>query len=264
MICRLTKIREFDAMGGPGKPVKGSDGFMRTQTRAGRYVIATIEKHVSSDRYGFWSGLPWGTPMRLSAKNITEVKARGKWIPLTSVNAKWGTGARTQDKVTETIRDYYKQLGYHGSFPDKWVFNDFGHNSIKYFVDTNHNWRKDGKEAVIGDFVHTTPGNEAQTFLGDTVKLDHSHGCIHLMPGDMDNLTGSGYAQPGTSLEVHPYTDLHIPTDTTRDPARPGFEIHFFPGVDKMVIYQSEAMASVNDSTTNKRPASRDTLHRNH
>lgn len=251
MICRLTKIREFSAMGGPAKPVMGSDKNMRSPTRAGRYVIALIERHVSADRYGFYSALPWGTPMRLTKTGVTEVQVKGKWIPLTSVNQKWGAGVNQQATITSLIRDYYTKLGFKG-FPNKWVFNDFGHNTIKYFKDINNNWRRDGKEQILGDFIHTTPWNEAETAQGEPVRLGHSHGCIHIMPLDLDTLIGSGYAKPGNSIEVHPYDDLTIPAVTTRDPARPGFEVHFFPGLDKLVIYKSETVPAAGiDSTSN-------------
>ncbi len=239
MSYKLTKIRETDAVGGPGKSVKGGDGFMMTPTQSGRFVIQVIEKHVSQGRYSYWSGVPWGTEMRL-IKNVTEVKTGNTWKPLTSVNPAWGNFKNSQDGLSDYIRNRFHQLGYSGTFPDKWVFNDFGHIAVKYFKDLNNNGRMDGREAIMGDFIHTTPGDEYLTSINQTPVLHGSHGCIHVKPKDIDTLIYLGYVKRGNIIEVHDYTEQYIPSVLMRQHARPGYEVHFFPGIEKIVIYKVE------------------------
>jgi len=237
MPFKLTKIKEVDAMGGPDAPVKGGDGFSMTPTRVGRYVIQIIEKHVSQNRYGYWSGVPWGTPMRLN-KNITEVKMNNIWKPLTAVNIHWGKYQHAQSEVTKTILERYRDLNYVGVFPDKWVFSDFGHVAVKYFKDLNHNGRFDGKESIMGDFIHTTPDDEARTARKEAFTLQGSHGCIHVKPNDIDALITAGYIKKGNNIEVHEYSERTISLSLTRDRAKQGYEVHFYPGIHKIVIYR--------------------------
>ncbi|WP_316833839.1 hypothetical protein [Pedobacter nutrimenti] len=237
---KLIKINEYDAHGGPSKEVLGHDGHMQTSTRSGRYVIGAIEKHVSHGKYQFWSGIAWGTEMRVT-NEIIMVKHGGKWIRLSAVNDQWGRYKGFEKQLTDLIKRSYNT--YYGKLivPDRWVFNDFGHISVKYYADNNHNWKMDGKEGFLGDFIHTTPGDEANTYLSNRVILSESHGCIHVKPLDIDTMIGNGYIKKGNSIEVHNYNEKNVAGNLLRNIARPGFEVHFYPGVYKIAVYRVTA-----------------------
>lgn len=235
----LIKINQYDAHGGPSNQKLGGDGQMQTSTREGRYVINSIGKHVSYGKYAYWSGVAWGTEMRLTGE-ITMIKNNGVWIRLSDVNPQWGKYKDNQKYLTGIIKQRYLEDYGLSSFPDRWVFNDFGHTSVKYFKDTNHNWRMDGKEQIMGDFIHTTPPDERLTSIkkADQISLSESHGCIHVKPLDIDTMIGNGYLKKGNTIEVHNYAEKTIPVNLTRSIARPPFEVHFYPGIFKIAIYR--------------------------
>lgn len=240
----LTKITEVPIQGGP-KQTNTGEKYPATPTRVGRYIINYVGKHISPGRYQKWSGIPWGTPLRLSNKNVAEVFLRGSWQNLTSVNGEWFMYQNKQDKVVLEILKYYNTsvasgglLGYpKGKFPDKWVFNDFGHITVKYFKDLNNNGIKDKNEPMMSDFIHTTPDNEAETALGKNVELYDSHGCIHIKPNDIDDLIARHFIQKGRIIEVHGYNEIMAPTRIERSAAKPPYEIHVFPGAFKLAVY---------------------------
>jgi hypothetical protein len=85
------------------------------------------------------------------------------------------------------------------------VFNDFGANAVRYFVDLNKNRKLDGREHLSGEMIHTTPENEAQDAKKETVTLAPSHGCIHVKPSDREALLKAGAFARGTDLVIHKY-----------------------------------------------------------
>lgn len=86
--------------------------------------------------------------MRLNA-GVVELNWKGAWRRLTTFK-KWDAHTGNQAGITNEITQYYKSLGYRDSFPDKWVFNDFGHISIKYFEDRNGDRKLSKGESVMG------------------------------------------------------------------------------------------------------------------
>jgi len=79
--------------------------------------------------------------------------------------------------------------------------------AVRYFVDKNRNKRLDGGETLLGEMIHTTPEYEGQTERGVPVKLDASHGCIHVAPVDRDKLHTAGAFARGTDLIIHDYKE---------------------------------------------------------
>lgn len=235
---KLLKFKEYDAHGGPSNLKMGSDGHEQTSTSTGRFVINSIEKHVSYGKYAMWSGIAWGTDVKISG-NIVMVKHLGKWNNLTDVNAQWGRYKNNQKEVTAEVINYQRRLYPNNPIPTKWFFNDFGHISVKYFKDLNKDRKLNGKEYIMGDFMHTTPSDEADTSLGKPVRLAESHGCIHLKPNDIDEMIGNGYLKKGATVEVHPYTEKLASSTITRDLANQKYETHFYPGIYKIVIYKA-------------------------
>ena len=87
--------------------------------------------------------------------------------------------------------------------PDVWVFNDFGPIAINYFRDSNRNRKRDAGERIMGEMIHTTPDNEAQTDQGKPVGLYSSHGCIHVRPADITRLLRRDAFTVGELVVVH-------------------------------------------------------------
>ena len=233
----LSKVTEYSAHGGPLQEVMGDDKQPKSQTTPGRFIIHSISKHVSYGKYAAWSGVAWGTPIKRTG-DTTEVEINGKWIKLTSVNASWSQYKDQQEMVTKWIQDRYTELYKTNTFPVKWVFNDFGHISVKYFKDLNNNRKLDGKERILGDFIHTTPDDEALTVMKKPIELAESHGCIHVRPHDIDTLITTGYLKVGNVIEVHPYSDALIQDTLWRNSFISRFEVHFFPKLFKLVVYK--------------------------
>ena len=234
----LLKIKEFDAHGGPVNVKMGGDGHSQTSTTVGRFVIKSIEKHVSYGKYAAWSGIAWGTEVKITG-DIVMVKYNGVWKKLTDVNAQWGQYKNDQKGVTNAVLKYQRELYPNSPIPTKWLFNDFGHVSVKYFKDVNLDRKMNGKEYVMGDFIHTTPTDEAATARRKIFQLGESHGCIHVKPNDIDTMIGNGYLKKGNTVEVHPYTKKAIDSSLKRNAAGLPFEVHFYPGLYKIAIYKS-------------------------
>jgi hypothetical protein len=190
-----TKSR-FVAFGGP--PTMGTDSRMPEQpTTPGTYVIHSAKPY-HTPTWAF-SKIAWGTPLRDMPKE-SDV-----WYQLPS--GKWGSVKRdTRISRADLIR-LYKYLYGWSRVPDKWVFNDFGPIAIRWFKDLNGNNELDGNERLSGQMFHTTPKNEAQQALGQTVELESSHGCIHIKPADRDTLFSLGAFDPKTKFVVHGYDE---------------------------------------------------------
>lgn len=119
--------------------------------------------------------------------------------------------------------------------PDKWLFNDFGHQTCYFFKDVNKKFRLDKKEHIHSEFIHTTPTNEAETAKGEHVLLEYSHGCIHIKPKDIDDMIAKNYLKKGNLLIVHSY-DRAAPIDPVQSGRNP-FEVHFYPRASQILIF---------------------------
>ena len=261
IINSLIKIKEYDAHGGPPVKTMGQDGHEMTQTTSGRFIIAAIEKHISYGKYAFWSGVPWGAGLKF-INNVTyvDVNNKGLWQKLSTYRPIWLKSYQTEAAISDAIFKYWTIIGftkYAGSniplygmqIPNRWLFNDFGHISVKYFKDNNHNGILDKNESILGDFIHTIPTNEAVSFYNSTrqanqsgfvVELPGSHGCIHVKPVDINTMIGSGYLKKGQGMVVHAYSEKVMPATLKPDRySKKGYEAHFFPGLFKIAIYKS-------------------------
>ncbi|MEO3405636.1 hypothetical protein AAFN85_17120 [Mucilaginibacter sp. CAU 1740] len=256
----LIKIKEFDAHGGPSTKKTGMDGHEMTPTRSGRYVVGAVEKHISYGKYAYWSGVPWGAGLKfIGDVTYVDVNNNGHWQKLSTYRPIWLNYYKTEMAIKNAIKVTWLQLKvahYSGSevllydtdLPEKWLFNDFGHVSVKYFVDRNHDGIMNRGETFMGDFIHTTPHDEAITSYNRRataaqprfqVNLAESHGCVHVKPADVDVMIGSGYIKKGQSIVVHAYSDKSMmPTIKADRYTRPGFEVHFFPGLFKIAVYK--------------------------
>jgi hypothetical protein len=259
----LTFVKDYDARGGPANKKMGYDGYEKTPTTTGRFVIGAIEKHISKDKYAFWSSIPWGSGLKY-INNVVYVNTynRGHWTKLSTYQPRWLKAHKTELGIIAAIKQEWDKirtgkfngseiLYYKAALPDTWMFNEFGHISVKYFKDVNHDGVqnvRDKRENLLGDFIHTTPGNEALAYYNSRVEsplpqfrvnLHESHGCIHVRPTDIDVMIGTGYLKRGQSVVVHAYNDNRVYTTLKADRyTRPGFEVHFFPEICKLVVYK--------------------------
>jgi hypothetical protein len=216
----------YDAVGGPKTPRKGEDGLPMGQTDAGKYVVARCTRAIAEKNYSYWSRVPWGTPLD-GQRGIIKVFLNGKWQPL----------SKFTPATKKEILDYHEELYGSRIIPNKWVFNDFGHMACYYFEDLNKNLKKDGKEKIKKELIHTTPDREAQTAMDEDFVLDlsdESHGCIHVKPKDIDEMIDKGYLKAGNRLIIHRYNETAPigPVGIGKSP----FEVHFFPGSLKILV----------------------------
>jgi len=191
------------------------------RTKPGRYVIHSYGSYVTNS----WpmAKIRWGTPLKV------EGTGNDKYVLYQT-----GTTHRSWKRVDSIIsvgtylglQGYFRMMygddGHydhdHDGIPDKWVFNEFGPKAVRYFKDLNDDGVLDGNEQLMGDMIHTTPQNEAQYALDledpekkkkktSSVKLDDSHGCVHISPRDRDRLHGAGAFDKGTIFIVHGYNE---------------------------------------------------------
>jgi len=179
-------------------------GMRPRLTTPGGYVISGWGPY-RTDTWKY-SRIRWGTPLRIDLTGQYVLFETGnqsdRWKRVDSV---------IPGMTRASITDFFRELwGYDRSrdtdgdgVPDTWVFNDFGPVAINYFRDPNRNRKLDKGERIMGEMIHTTPVNEAQTSHGEAVTMEFSHGCIHVRPVDLGRLIGQGAVKAGNLLFVH-------------------------------------------------------------
>jgi hypothetical protein len=230
MATKFAIVAEFAAEGGPVSTGVDANGNRLGPTNKGKYVIARCGKHSNSRLYKTWSTLPWGTPLREHNGDV-EYKSDGSWKSLTDLwkKLKVVPAAFTSADTKRDVQARHDELYGTQVVPTTWVFNDFGHMTCYYFKDLDGDRKLDkGTEKISSEFIHTTPDNEAQDALSQTIVLDKSHGCVHVKPDDIDTMMAKGYLAKGNTVVVHTYTD--IPPIQPVENGRKPFQVHFYPG----------------------------------
>jgi hypothetical protein len=222
-------VTSYDAVGGPETSSMGDDGFEMGPTDAGRYRVAYCGRH-SSKRYRGWSTFRWGSAVKEEGGKVF-VMHEGKWTDIE------GYGL-DRKQVTEYSRVLYGV----DKVPKKWVFNDFGHMTCYLYKDLDDNAKMDGKEKIHGEFIHTTPVDEANTRLGLAVQLGISHGCVHVKPGDIDEMIKRGFLAKNNLVIVHRYTETRVPFGRPRNSHSAPYELHFYPGLLKLWVVGVEKL----------------------
>jgi hypothetical protein len=220
----LTIVAVYDAEGGPQIAHDDGYGRMKEPTESGEYVIVGSWKHVSTRQWAF-SRIEWGSPLR-EQNGIVEVSVSGIWHPLTQY---------CQVTKAEIVSWYNLNYGKN-ELPKTWVLNDFGHITCFIAKDLNHDgkWNKDS-EKIHHQFFHTTPEDEAASFMGKEVPLGESHGCIHVKPHDIDEMITKDYMKQGNMVYIHDYNTNPL-GPTTPEQAHSPYSLHFFPGINKLFI----------------------------
>lgn len=213
-----------EAWGGPAhkRPRIEPERMAAEPTEAGEFVIGGFDTYTTNSWP--WSKIPWGTPIRPSrihAGKIEYKSSSGTWRPLTISFEEDVTGPgdkkRRVRKLIDAkeVRSRYKDLYHIDEFPDTWVFNDFGPVAVRYYRDRNKNRRRDANEPLEGRMIHTTPKNEAKSYLAAQhpdrvipVNLVESHGCIHIRPADLKGFRDEGAFRQGMPLIIHRYDEF--------------------------------------------------------
>jgi len=185
-------VADVEAWGGPEHTVRSPMMNMRPTT-PGNYIIYSVGPY----RTNTWplSRIRWGTRLRDTLTDVLFEEGPGQWR---SVQKKTGLSR------VDVIGEYHRLYGAY-RVPDRWVFNDFGPLAIRYFRDVNNNRKLDKNEHLMGEMLHTTPDNEAQSTGGQSIVMAASHGCIHLKPLERDKLRHLGAFDRGTPLVIHTY-----------------------------------------------------------
>jgi len=312
---QLTKIAEFPALG--GYPETEIDEEMKkdrySPTTVGVFTIRSIVAHKSGGRWQM-SVVPWGAETKIVGKNVVMVKIRGSWKKLSSL-PKWKQ-LSSEQAVFDALLDNYDELFKEGivkmmakrlgidrievlrrmgvgvlagspagrEIPDQWILNDFGHKSIKYFKDRNHDGRFNKGERLINDFMHSTPSTEVWSAFSvgtrrnlkayswarymirratgeqrevpdfnrafDNALLGHSHGCIHLFPHDIDTMIADGYLKKKGIIEIHPYDQSSKSILIVKRYRTLEHEVHFFPKDSKVIVFKSHKLPKPLTSST--------------
>ncbi|HLK91388.1 MAG TPA: hypothetical protein VKZ18_15930 [Polyangia bacterium] len=197
-------LAQVEAWGGEN-PRRGIDyGKMKPHlTTPGGYVISGWGPYVTQS-WDF-SAIRWGTPLKMDP-------TREHVLYRTDVLDKWERTESVNPKLTKAAiyRRHWDLYGYSRRYdsdgdgiPEQWVFNDFGPVAINYFCDPNRNRKHDPGEKIMGEKIHTTAENEAQTTNDERVKMEYSHACIHVRPLDLRRLLRRGAFKRGMLLFVH-------------------------------------------------------------
>jgi hypothetical protein len=199
----------FDAEGWGGatpKPGVKYDTMKPQPTTPGTYVVQDHGPYTTAT----WelSRIPWGAALKVHPDGehlLYQGGAGGGAAGWNRVDKKVPTANVAW--IKGVYKDLYGKTGIYDSngdgIPDKWVFNDFGPWAVRYFRDLNRNRKLDGAEELMGEMIHTTPENEAQTARALPVGLEPSHGCIHIKPFDRDKFLKGGAFASGNLLVVH-------------------------------------------------------------
>lgn len=199
-----------EAWGGtPAIPGRRYPTMRPRETTPGTYVISGYEPYVTHTWE--WSRIAWGTPLRLSTDGEHVLYQTGHlandWRRVDAIVPD-GTVATIRERFHDLFPDPRKYDWDNDGIPDSWVFNDFGPLVVRYFRDPNRNRRRDRDEPLMGEMIHTTPDDEGTTAAGEPVRLQPSHGCIHIKPLDRKRFLDVGAFKAGNLLVVHKTGDI--------------------------------------------------------
>lgn len=74
------------------------------------------------------------------------------------------------------------------------------------------------------------------------MQLTESHGCIHVKPGDIDEMIRLRYLTKNSRVVVHRYAETRSPFAKPRISHSRPYEVHFYPGLLKMCIVGVEKL----------------------
>jgi len=70
--------------------------------------------------------------------------------------------------------------------------------------------------------------------------LGTSHGCIHVEPGDIDEMINRKFLTRNNVIVVWPYTEKRISYTKRSDMHAAPYEVHFYPGLKLICVMAAE------------------------
>jgi hypothetical protein len=207
----------YEAVGGPppGMGGKGPGGHSAGHTPAGLYILGRQEHHTTMG----WpnSSIPYGAPLRAGSDGYVEFLENGQWKKANGPRGVWTEASKRFKQrdgkppiLTERDETAFHSYVYdeNGSLKSTWIRNDFG----------KWSWNLTSNGTRTSYYLHTTPGDEA--FYNAPVDRDiipvlvgHSHGCVHILPHDRDEMLQRGYLRQGIHVQVMQYKQKGPPKD---------------------------------------------------
>lgn len=203
---------------------------MMMPTPAGRYRVAYCARHSSPRRYRTWSLFRWGSEVKEEGGKVL-VKHDGKWTDVAVCGL-------NRDAIVQYAYELYGRT----EVPKKWVFNDFGHMTCYIYRDQNNNARQDPGEPTMGQMLHADPEGEALEWLSEPIKLEASHGCVHLKPADIDDMVKRKFMRKNNLVIVYPYSEMRISHGRSSVSHRAPYELHLYPGLQLMCVIGVEQL----------------------
>jgi hypothetical protein len=183
-------VATYAARGGP--PISVADGADHSADPTAYGVFALGAGHPIVTSSWPYSQIPWGAEIRRVGDHFQyrpEGAADWSWASGPHCTLRTPLDADDFDDLPQGVRDGQACL--------VWNKNDFG----------RLGWRLQG----TADFIHTTPATETATTQQRRVELAPSHGCIHVVPAERDQMMARGYLQEGVKIDVKAYHEHLLP-----------------------------------------------------
>lgn len=194
-------VAKYNARGGPPRTVKDFGGHTADPTQ-GSFTVGRQQKGFTTSAWNM-SRIGNGTSIRRNGPGDFEMKVGDTWQPV------------PDNIMNDSIWKLLKPADMKGDQPDPAPVNEPDTRIKTYnqndFGDMAYKLIPDQGKPDQGFYVHTTPQDEADTTLGKEVKLDHSHGCVHIEPHERDEMIARGYLQAGARFVCKRYDEHLLP-----------------------------------------------------
>lgn len=199
----------YEAVAGPPPGVKGDTrgGHRAGSTPKGWFILAKKEHHTTLN----WpmSSIAYGSDLRIGTDGLVEYLHVGNWLKANGPHGTWTKATKIfnqRDNLGAIITDEDLKAFHKAAYNAKrelrpeWILNDFG--------EWAWNLTRGGKRTPF--YLHTTPSDEFYMRAPAEVEKFHeligqSHGCVHVLPKDRNEMMQRGYLRAGVPLLVMPY-----------------------------------------------------------
>jgi len=210
------KGESYEAVGGPpGESQKAAGGHTAGETPSGLFTLGPKQHHTTLN----WplSTIPYGATLRPGSHGIVEYFEHHVWKPANGPHGIWTKATQAfhaKDGLPAVVGESdlaeFHKAAYRNAIDlrPKWIMNDFG--------EWSWNLMRHGKRTPY--YLHTTPEDEARAKLPLTkdaimVLYGHSHGCVHILPHDRDEMIHRGYLKEGVHIRIMPYSQKGPPEE---------------------------------------------------
>jgi L,D-transpeptidase catalytic domain len=203
----------FSAAGGPkvGRTDPKQGGHTYDPTPAGRYLLGP-KQHVTTSTW-IKSVVPWDATIRINKDGEAEWKGdTGGWRLASGPNGDVTAAAisylrksgdnHIREQIIAGVRAIFIDAVTGKQKITIWKLNDFG----------KWGWNlRTLNGAQTAYYIHTTPDDEEAEAAKEAVRLTNSHGCVHLVPSQRDQMIAKGYLQEGVEFDVRSYDEVGPP-----------------------------------------------------